>query len=259
MQIYDKIKISSIIFLLFIVGVLVVTSISLDDREQNNINFIELDGNIHLPTDEYYRYAKLLDESDYENLTPALVKDRLEKHPYIRQVDAIVNENTLTLTIKEKNFESLLMLASGEWLVTENNIKIPKLPFSEMIDYPIITNPLEADSLSEFQSVISNEDITTGLKIISTLKLISPDLYDNLSEIDMRNGRDIVIQFSKFNFPIVIGRDNEIDKVMYLEQLIQSLDGEFLADGLEYIDLRYSQQIYLGRSIDNNDERGTNS
>ncbi|MEN8191935.1 MAG: cell division protein FtsQ/DivIB [Bacteroidota bacterium] len=260
MQINDKVKISSIIFFVIVLGMIVVTSISVDNKEENSIKFIQLDGNIHLPTDEYYRFANIEDETLYENLTSAIIKDRLEKHPYVQRVDAILNENTLSITIYEKKFESLLMYGNNECLVTEDNIKIPKLPLSEKIDYPIISNPLGANEMGEFENILSNSDITTGLKMISTLKLINPDLYENISEIDLREGRDIVIQFSQFNFPIVIGRKREIEKIMYLEQLVQSLDNKFLRDGIEYIDLRYSEHIYIGRSVDNNDDtRGSNS
>ena len=259
MQINDRVKISSIFFLLAVIVVLAVTSITLDNNEQNSIKLIELDGNIHLPKDEYYRFANLEDETLYETLTPAIVKDRLEKHPYVQQVDAILIENRLAINIKEKNFEALVMHDDRECLVTEDNIKIPKLPLSEKIDYPIISNPLCDKKLEEFESVLSNSDIVTGLKIISTLKLINPDLYENLSEIDLRKGRDIVLQFSQFDFPIAIGRNNEIDKIMYLEQLVQSLDNELLMNGLDYIDLRYSEHIYLGRSVDENDTKGKNS
>ena len=245
---YSKVKISSIIFLIVIVGILIGASVSIDDEEQTSIKFIELNGNVHLPKAEYYRFANLEDAASYETLTPAIVKDRLEKHPYVQNVDAILNENTLVITIYEKKFEALIMHDNKECLVTEDNIKIPKLPHSEKIDYPIITNPLVDKKLDEFKSVLSNSDIVTGLKIISTLKLIDPALYENLSEIDLRKGRDIVLQFSQFNFPVVLGRNNEIDKIMYLEQLVQNLDKELLLNGLDYIDLRYAQHIYLGRS-----------
>ena len=255
----NRVKISSLVFLIVIVGTLFVTSISVDNEEHTSIKFIELEGNIHLPKDEYFRFANMNDESLYEALTPAIVKDRLEKHPYVQQVDAIMNENKLSLTIKEKKFESLLMFNDKEYLITEDNIKIPKLPLSERIDYPIISNPLEADSIGEFQSVLTNSDIVIGLKIISTLKLINPDLYENLSEIDLRKGKDIVIQFSQFNFPIVIGRNKEVEKIIHLEQLVQSLDKKLLLNGLEYIDLRYAEHIFLGKAVDNSDAKGTNS
>jgi len=258
-QISDRVKISSIIFFVVILATLIVTSVSVDNKEQKSIKFIELDGNIHLPKDEYYRFANMNDESLYEALTPAIIKDRLEKHPYVKQVDAIMNENKLTLTIYEKTFESLLMFNNQECLVTEENIKIPKLPLSERIDYPIISNPLKADILEEFENVLSNSDIVIGLKIISTLKIINPDLYENLSEIDLRNGKDIVLQFSQFNFPIVIGRKREIEKIIQLEQLVQSLDKKLLLNGIEYIDLRYAEHIFLGRAVVNNDAKGRNS
>ncbi len=256
MQINDRVKISSILFLLAVIVILAITSIALDNKELNSIKLIELNGNIHLPKDEYYRFANLEDETLFETLTPAIVKDRLEKHPYVQQVDAILIENRLAINIKEKNFEVLVIHDDQECLVTENNIKIPKLPLSEKIDYPIISNPYYDKKLDEFESVLSNSDIVIGLKIVSTLKLINPDLYENLSEIDLRKGRDIVLQFSQFNFPIVIGRNNEIDKIMYLEQLVQSLDNKLLLNGLDYIDLRYSEHIYLGRSVNENDTKG---
>lgn len=256
MQINDSVKISSIIFLLVVIVILAITSITLDNKEQNSIKVIELDGNIHLPKDEYYRFANLEDETLFETLTPAIVKDRLEKHPYIQRVDAILIENRLAINIQEKKFEALVMHDEQECLVTESNIKIPKLPLSENIDYPIISNPLYKNKLEEFESILSNSDIVIGLKIVSTLKLINPDLYENLSEIDLRKGRDIVLQFSQFNFPIVIGRNNEIDKIMYLEQLVQNLDNKLLLNGLDYIDLRYSEHIYLGRTVNEIDTKG---
>lgn len=260
MHIYNRIKISSIIFLIVIIGVLIGASISIDDEEQTSIKLIELNGNVHLPKAEYYRFANLEDASLYGTLTPAIVKDRLEKHPYIQQVDAILNENTLVITIFEKKFEALIMHGNKECLVTVDNIKIPKLPHSEKIDYPIISNPLHDQKVNNFESVLSNSDIVTGLKIISTLKLIDPDLYENLSEIDLREGKDIVLQFSHFNFPIVLGRNNEIDKIMYLDQLVQSLDKKLLLNGLDYIDLRYSKHIYLGKSDEKLDgAKGRNS
>ena len=169
MQINDRVKISSIFFLLAVIVVLAIASITLDNKEQNSIKLIELDGNVHLPKDEYYRFANLEDETLYETLTPAIVKDRLEKHPYVQQVDAILIENRLAINIKEKNFEALVMHDKQECLVTEDNIKIPKLPLSEKIDYPILSNPLCDKKLDEFESVLSNSDIVIGLKIISTL------------------------------------------------------------------------------------------
>lgn len=259
MQINERVKISSIIFFIAVIGILAIASITLDNQEQSSIEFIELDGNIHLPKDEYYRFANLVDQSLFETLTPAIIKDRLEKHPYVQQVDAIISENRLAINIKEKSFEALVMHGNQECLITEDNIKIPKLPLSEKIDYPIINNPLHDNKLNEFESVLSNSDIVIGLKIISTLKLLNPDLYENLSEIDLREGKEIVLQFSQFNFPIVIGRNNEIDKIMYIEQLVQSLDNKLLMNGLDYIDLRYSGHIYLGRSVDENDTKGKNS
>ena len=54
-------KISSLLFLVAIVLVLLFLSISLDNEEPKNINKIMLSGNIHLTSELYITYAQLSD------------------------------------------------------------------------------------------------------------------------------------------------------------------------------------------------------
>ena len=42
-----------------------------------------------------------------------------------------------------------------------------------------------------FDVAENNEDVKIGLKIILTLRIINPNLFENLSEINLRNGKDI--------------------------------------------------------------------
>ena len=91
-----------------------------------------------------------------------------------------------------------------------------------------------------------NIDIITSFKIISTLKYVSPELHDLLSEIDLRNGKDIMLTFSSLPYPIVIGRGNEIRKTLYFSTLWNYLKGNELNSLMNYVDLRYDNHVYLG-------------
>jgi hypothetical protein len=57
-----------------------------------------------------------------------------------------------------------------------------------------------------------------------------------------------LLQFSQIEAAVVLGRNNEIEKVMYLEKLVQKFDQTHINNVLNYIDLRYSKYIYLGKS-----------
>ena len=241
-------KIGSIIFLSVILVLVFSLSLIIDNSKNEEIKFIELKGDYHLSQNEYLNFAKIEEQDNYYTLTPRIVKDRLEKHPYISKVDVILKENRLSIEIVEKEFESLVMCEGKEYLVSENSVVIPKLPNSEKIDYPIISNPFDAKNIKEFKKATENEDVKIGLKIIAALKIINPNLYENLSEINLRNGKDILLQFSQFNALVVLGRNNEIEKIMYLEKLVQKFDQEYINNVLNYIDLRYSKYIYLGKS-----------
>jgi len=244
----NKVKIKSVIFLCAILVLVFSLSLIIDDSEYQEIKFIELKGDYHLSQNEYFEFAKLENQDDYYLLTARIVKDRLEKHPYVSKVDVLLNENKLSVEITEKEFETLLMSNKKEYLISANSIIIPKLPNSEKIDYPIISNPFDGAKIEEFEKATNNEDVKIGLKIILTLKIINPNLFENLSEINLRNGKDILLQFSQFEAPVVLGRNNEIEKVMYLDKLVQKFDQTHINNVLNYIDLRYSKYIYLGKS-----------
>jgi cell division septal protein FtsQ len=64
----------------------------------------------------------------------------------------------------------------------------------------------------------------------------------------MRQGKDIILQFSNLNIPIVLGREKEIEKIILLDKLLEKLDFSIIHNTLEYIDLRYSQYLYVGKS-----------
>lgn len=255
----NKVKIGSIILFTTIIGVVILLSFVIKDDQNTQIKFIELKGNYHLSQNEYMKYAHIENSDEYSFLSPKIIKDRLEKHPYIKRVDLILSESTLNIEIFEKNFESLLMANGKEYLISDENIVIPKLQNSEKIDFPIISEPNKASEIKEFSKAILNNDVKIGLKIVAAIKIINPKLYESLSEVNLRDGKDIILQFSSLNIPIVVGRNNEIEKIILFEKLMQKLDYSKIENTLSYIDLRYSQYLYVGKSNEKNSEQDSNS
>jgi len=255
----NKVKIKSLLILLTFIGLVFVISFVIKTTNETGIKFIELKGNSHLSQDEYMKFAHIENQDDYHLLSPKIIKDRLEKHPYIKNVDIIIFENNLVIELFERNFEALLITDCKEFLITEESILIPKLKNSEKIDFPIISEPNNSEKIVEFYRATENTDVKIGLKIIAALKIINVKLFENLSEINLRKGKDIILQFSNLNVPIVIGRNNEIQKIVLFEGLMKKLDYSKIECTLSYIDLRYLNYLYLGESKQSKSEQESNS
>lgn len=235
-----------LLFGLFVIT-LVYLSLSLESDKGYKIDVIDLEGNLMLSNDQYFRYAKLKNKNDEDELTLALIKDRIEKHPYVEQAEVRYDGNNKVLVrIKEKSIEAIIYDGTEQFLITESFELLPIVPFTKQIDYPVLTNPLFPRKIVAGNILRNNDDVFTGFKIIETLKLGSPELYDQLSEIDLRNGGDIILTFSDIKFPVVIGRQNEIEKVIYFSTLWKTTDGRSLNYALDYVDLRYNGLMYLG-------------
>jgi len=235
-----------VIFGLFVI-VLVYLTFTLESDKGYHIDVIELEGNLMLSSDQYFRFAKLKNKNDEDELTLSLIKDRIEKHPYINKAEVRYDGNNKVLVkIEEKSIEAIIYDGTEQFLITESFELLPIVPFTKQIDYPVLTNPMLPRKIVAGNYLRNYDDVFTGFQIIEALKLAGPGLYDQLSEIDLRNGGDIILTFSDINFPVVIGRQNEIEKVIYFNTLWKTTDGQNLNFVLDYVDLRYNGLMYLG-------------
>ncbi|MFC2082336.1 cell division protein FtsQ/DivIB [Bacteroidota bacterium] len=248
-------KIFGLTFFLAVSLLIVYLSVTVENKKGYNINVIEIGGNIHLANDIYFKFANLNDRSTYGSLSLQIVKDRIEKHPYVKKTDVRYEGNgKVTVQIVEKNFQAVLYVKNDQYLVTESMEVLPILSYTKNLDYPVISNPVLNKEISMINNVRDNKDIVIAYKILSALELINPELYDSLSEIDLRNGKDIVLFFSLVGYPVWVGRDNEIEKVIGFNSLWSLLRGKDINNYLDYIDLRFSNHVYLGFAADRLDK-----
>lgn len=229
-----------------ILVLLTYLSFSLSHLENNKIEIISLDGNLHLSKEQYFEYANLIDRSNYSNLTTQYIKDRIRKHPYVERADVKYDGNgKISIKVSEKIFESILLYGDSQYLLTEDLQVLPMLPKTKKIDYPIISNPA-VENLKMLSFMKKNNDLVIASKIISTVKLINPELYDGFSTIDLQNGGDIILYFSFFDYPVIIGRGSEIRRTIYFNNLWTYLKGKEINNFMDYVDMRYGGHVYLG-------------
>ena len=240
-------KIFNTILFFLLAGAIVYLSFSQNKKKDYQISLISIEGNDHLTKKQYLEYANLIDRNNYNNLTLQLIKDRISKHPYIKNTDVRYDGNSkVSVKITEKNFESILLYNEQQYILTDRLEVLPFLTKTKRIDYPVISEAEMKDSVKVLTSLKKNNDVLTASKILTGIKLLNPELFDGLSSIDMRNGGDIVLSFSFLDYPVVVGRGSEIKKVVYFNSLWSYLKGKQINKYLNYVDLRYRGHVYFG-------------
>ncbi len=223
-------------------------SVSLEEDSSMRIEKINLSGNRSLDTEHYCSFARLEDVSNYKNLTLNIIKDRLTKHPYVNSVTvSYEGKGVVSVRLAEKSFEALTFSGDEKYLISSSLELLPFLKYTRNGNYPVLNNYFGSENYKIFSSLFTNNDVKISFKMLTAMKLLNQEMINNLSEIDLRNGKDILLHFSNFDFPVVIGRGNEVTKIAYLNILWSFIKGRKETNQfLEYLDLRYGENIYLG-------------
>ncbi len=235
-----------LLFAAMMLGVIYLSVFS-NKKNEERIKLIDVTGNNYLSREQYLKFSKLNNIYDYKFLSLHIVKNRFEKHPFIEKVDVKFRaRNEILVNIKEKKFEAVLLKDSTEFLITEDYELVPMIAPIRNIDLPVIVNPKSDFKIKSFSS-FKNNDTKTAFKILETTKLINSDLYNNLTEINLREGRDIVLGFRGFDFPVVVGRGDETRKIFCFRQVWDKIKGKDSGElDINYIDLRFDKMIYIG-------------
>ncbi|MCX7876644.1 MAG: cell division protein FtsQ/DivIB [Melioribacteraceae bacterium] len=240
-------NIFAVIFFFIAIAGVFYFSISLKKDFEIQIRNIEIEGNNFLSKENYLRFARLINKREYNYLTLQIIKDRIEKHPYVLKADVRYDGNfKVKVKISEKNIDAILIDRENQFLITDKMQVLPILSETKNIDYPIVTNAQLNDSIKVLSSIKNNIDVLTAVKIISAVKFANPELHDFLSTIDLQNGGEISVYFSNVDYNLLIGRGNEIKKVMYFNSIWNVLKDKEINNYMEYVDLRYGGHIFLG-------------
>jgi len=241
-------KIFGVVLLsVIMVAILYLSLFKYNEKGKEEIKMINIHGNSLLSNEIYMRFADLDQSSVYDDLNLNMIKKRIEEHPYVAKAevksDGIGN---VDVKIMEKDIYAVLLSRTEPYFLT-NDFELLKIhEFTTYSDIPVISNFKVSEKLTP-SKVYKTEDIVEAFKIIDAAKITDIELSKKLSEINLKNGGDVVLTFSGVNYPVVFGRGNESKKMIYLSlvwERINSLKASF--QNTEYIDLRFTNEAYIG-------------
>ena len=238
-----------ILFLLLVSGIIYLVFFSKGKINNGEIKMIKITGNNLLSQREYLQFTKLDNIANLEELGLPVIKDRFLKHPYVEKVDVEYDGiNSVKVELKEKNIKAVILNEGEAYFINDKFQILPLFSNTKFSDLPIISNLPESQKIT----VLSNlkyDEIVEAFKIIDAAKITNENIFKHLAEINLRKGGDIILTFSGVRPPIIYGKSGAAKKIVYLDIMWDDMvAGKNLIVGSEYIDLRFSNEIYVGKS-----------
>ena len=230
-------------FIAFILSLIALTVI-LDGNTEKKIGKIILKNSLHLSSKDYLKFALLDNTNSYENLSLLLIKDKLEKHPYIDKCDVLYKgEGVVVVEITEVPFYALLIQGENEKILTDDGRILPMLSGTSYINLPIVLIP-------ENKKVTKSKNLTDALKILKAVELYDSGFYTEISSIDLTKKDNVILTMLDSDYPVIINKKDLLDNVLTFCDLYSSLKKEN-EKNITYIDLRFNDHIFIGTQKDN--------
>ena len=236
-----------VLLFVMVLSILYLSLFTYNEKGKEEIKMINIHGNNLLSKEIYTRFANLEQSSVYDDLNLNIIKRRIEEHPYVEKAEVKSDgRGNVDVRIKEKDIYAVLLSRNEPFFLTSDFELLSIHEFTTYSNIPVISNFRVSDKLSP-SKVYKNEDIVEAFRIIDAAKITDIELAKKLSEIDLKNGGDVVLIFSGVNYPVVFGRGNESKKMIYLSlvwERINTIKASF--QQTEYIDLRFTNEAYIG-------------
>ena len=238
-----------LIFIGLVSGVLYLTFFVKKGVNKGDIKMIAITGNNLLNASDYLKFTKLDDPTKYSGLTLPVIYDRILKHPYVANADVEYDGvSEVTIDIVEKKIKAVVLSGGEPMFITNEFELLPIFGNTKFNDLPIISNLPPGESYKPL-SKLNTDEIKQAFEIIDAAKLVNVNILNHLAEINLRHGGDIVLTFSGIKTPVIFGKNEVAKKIVYLDIIWDDMvKGKNIVENSNYIDLRFANEIYVGKS-----------
>ncbi|MEK6649967.1 MAG: FtsQ-type POTRA domain-containing protein [Bacteroidota bacterium] len=172
------------------------------------------------------------------------VQRNVQSHYFIRR--ATVERDLaggIRITVEERTPLAVVTGASLSY-VDGDGVVLPSSLSKAIYDLPVLSG-LPADVKLTPGTTVQHEDVQEALVLLSVLKEVNREMFHRISEVRVRNTGDMVLTSAESGVPIIFGRGGIADKVARLEAFWASEVAERGAQNLEYVDLRFREQVVV--------------
>lgn len=206
------------------------------------VDHVTLQGNHIVEANELFQLAGVQRGSLIYDIDLKAIQRNLLTQCYIKEATVERNlPSTIQLTVVER---TPIALVNGNEMVylDEDGVVLPHSISRELFDLPVLTGFALGSTVS-YGSVVRNPQTLEALRILKGAKLVNTGLYHLISEIQARNDSDLVFYTAEGGVPIIFGNGDVADKLVRLDAFWHQVIEERGLANLEYVDLRYDDQV----------------
>lgn len=208
------------------------------------IKQINIDGNRIVGENEILQLTQVQLNTFLYTVDLTAIQRNVMSHHYIK--DAVVERNlpnSIHIQVVER-IPIAIVNRSEIMYVDDEGVVLPRSISHRLFDLPLISGISESEPLA-LGSIIKQTDVIEALQLLATMKMVNRPMYHNISEVNVRNGGDIVLYLTEGGVPIIFGRDEIPSKLVRLETFWNNVVRTRGTQLLQYVDLRYQDQIIV--------------
>jgi cell division protein FtsQ len=203
---------------------------------------IKVEGNLIVGTNEIVQLTQVQPGTLLYQADLTAIQRNVTSHYYIK--DAVVERNlpnTISVDVSER--VPIAIVNRTETLyVDDEGVVLPRSISKKLFDLPVISGIPPGEELA-LGSTIRDAQTRQALQMLMTMRSINHEMYYNISEIQVHTAGDIVLYAVENSVPIIFGIGDIADKFVKLEVFWAEYIKTRGARVLQYVDLRYKDQI----------------
>lgn len=227
-----------------LIGATAVFVLAMKWRATLKVQRVVVEGVSTLSAKEIAALTNVSPRASMYSMNLAEIRDRISRHPFVLSV-AVYRQlpNKLNVAIAER--EPVASINCGQLCYVDREGVL--LPFSESnkkFDLPLVSG-INGIQNARLGTTVMSKDLFEAIEICQTAQALDTTVYHLISEINMNNGGDVILYSAEAGTPVIFGRDDVERKLLLLENFWNNNVGMTDAENVQYIDLRFKDQVVV--------------
>jgi len=217
--------------------------LSLQWKDAGRIDRVAVEGAVHFSEKDLLARAAVPMRALLDTLSLDVVRERLVSHPFVRDARVTrIYPDAVSISVVERVPVASFMTNGQIRYLDAEGVVLPYLPSDVPYDLPVISGIPELQR-TRIGQVVQNDDFFEAVALLEAALETDTSVYRLISEVDMKNGGDILLFSSEVAVPIIFGRGDAGGKFQILHTFWDRFVREEGPENLKYLDLRYSDQV----------------
>jgi len=203
-----------------------------------DVEKVEVEGNILISAEAIIKESGIKISSGLYDYDLKDIEKRIEKNSYVKKA-IVQRELPSIISIKVIERKPLAIYSSGDLFYIDEEKKIMKYNLHhELLDLPVITG-------IKIDTNMKSEILDTLIFTLKTLREKYINLYNQISEINILNQKEMIFYSNNFCVPIIVGSDNILHKIENLDAFWKTYSIFENLNNINSIDLRFNDQVVV--------------